>query len=408
MGKDWCMMSAAGIICEYNPFHEGHQFHIQQVREKTGADTVVALLNGGFVQRGEPAIVDKYIRTRMALEGGADMVFELPVRYGLSSAEDFARGGILALDSLSFVDFYCFGSEGAAVQEKLEQAGRYLSEEPEHYRKQLGCYLREGFSFPAARELAYADCVELTGEEREQLFMPNNTLGIEYIKAALRLGSSMKPVVIRRQGMGYHEELTEQQERQGFLSATAVRGQIWKGNFVGLSEESVDLLKRAPCFLRAEDFWQMCSFAIRDRWDKLEDIKDLSDELANSFRKNWHEALSLDDFANRCKTKNITMARVKRCVFQTLLGIEKESSGEDRLPYIRLLGMRRSAAANLKCVKKTKVLGRLARDMEELDARGREKLLQDIKAADLYRTVAMAVSGQRLSEEFRRQVILVD
>ena len=85
-------MSAAGIICEYNPFHEGHQFHIQQVREKTGADTVVALLNGNFVQRGEPAIVDKYIRTRMALEGGADMVFELPVRYGLSSAEDFARG----------------------------------------------------------------------------------------------------------------------------------------------------------------------------------------------------------------------------------------------------------------------------------------------------------------------------
>lgn len=208
--------------------------------------------------------------------------------------------------------------------------------------------------------------------------------------------------------MGYHEELTEQQERQGFLSATAVRGQIWKGNFVGLSEESVDLLKRAPCFLRAEDFWQMCSFAIRDRWDKLEDIKDLSDELSNSFRKNWHEALSLDDFANRCKTKNITMARVKRCVFQTLLGIEKESSGEDRLPYIRLLGMRRRAAAKLKCVKKTKVLGRLARDMEELDARGREKLLQDIKAADLYRTVAMAVSGQRLLEEFRRQVILVD
>lgn len=400
-------MSAAGIICEYNPFHEGHQFHIQQVREKTGADTVVALLNGDFVQRGEPAIVDKYIRTRMALEGGADMVFELPVRYGLSSAEDFARGGILALDSLSFIDFYCFGSEGA-LQEKLEQAGHDLAEEPEHYKKQLGHYLREGYSFPAAREQAYANCVGLSQEEREQLFMPNNTLGIEYIKAALRLGSPMKPVVIRRQGMGYHEELTGQQERQGFLSATAVRSQLWKGNFVGLPEEAVDLLKKAPCFLSTEDFWQMCSFAIRDRWDRLEDIKDLSDELANSFRKNWYEAVSLDDFVNRCKTKNITMARVKRCVFQTLLGIEKESCSEENLPYIRLLGMRRRAATNLKDVKKTKVLGRLARDMEELDDRGRNKLLQDIKAADLYRTAAMAVSGQRLPEEFRRQVILVD
>lgn len=400
-------MSAAGIICEYNPFHEGHQFHIQQVREKTGADTVVALLNGNFVQRGEPAIVDKYIRTRMALEGGADMVFELPVRYGLSSAEDFARGGILALDTLSFIDFYCFGSEGV-LQEKLVQAGHDLAEEPEHYKKQLGHYLREGYSFPAARERAYSDCAELTEEERGQLFMPNNTLGIEYIKAALRMGSSMKPVVIRRQGMGYHEELCGQQEGQGFLSATAVRGQIRKGNFVGLTEGAVELLKKAPCFLCSGDFWQMCSFAIRDRWDRLEDIKDLSDELANTFRKNWYEAVSLDDFVNRCKTKNITMARVKRCVFQTLLGIKKESCSEESLPYIRLLGMRRRAATNLKSVKKTKVLGRLARDMEELDDRGRNKLLQDIKAADLYRTVTMAVSGQRLPEEFRRQVILVD
>ena len=400
-------MSAAGNICEYNPFHEGHQFHIQQVREKTGADTVVALLNGNFVQRGEPAIVDKYIRTRMALEGGADMVFELPVRYGLSSAEDFARGGILALDTLSFIDFYCFGSEGV-LQEKLVQAGHDLAEEPEHYKKQLGHYLREGYSFPAARERAYSDCAELTEEERGQLFMPNNTLGIEYIKAALRMGSSMKPVVIRRQGMGYHEELCGQQEGQGFLSATAVRGQIRKGNFVGLTEGAVELLKKAPCFLCSGDFWQMCSFAIRDRWDRLEDIKDLSDELANSFRKNWYEAVSLDDFVNRCKTKNITMARVKRCVFQTLLGIKKESCSEESLPYIRLLGMRRRAATNLKSVKKTKVLGRLARDMEELDDRGRNKLLQDIKAADLYRTAAMAVSGKKLPEEFRRQVILVD
>lgn len=368
---------------------------------------MVALLNGNFVQRGEPAIVDKYIRTRMALEGGADMVFELPVRYGLSSAEDFARGGILALDTLSFIDFYCFGSEGV-LQEKLEQAGHDLAEEPEHYKKQLGHYLREGYSFPAARERAYSDCAELTEEERGQLFMPNNTLGIEYIKAALRMGSSMKPVVIRRQGMGYHEELCGQQEGQGFLSATAVRGQIRKGNFVGLTEGAVELLKKAPCFLCSGDFWQMCSFAIRDRWDRLEDIKDLSDELANSFRKNWYEAVSLDDFVNRCKTKNITMARVKRCVFQTLLGIKKESCSEESLPYIRLLGMRRRAAENLKYVRKAKVLGRLARDMEELDGRGRNKLLQDIKAADLYRTVTMAVSGQRLPEEFRRQVILVD
>ena len=104
-------MAVAGIICEYNPFHEGHKYMIRKVREKTGADTVVAVMNGDFVQRGAPAVVDKYTRARMALLEGVDLVFELPVRFGISSAQDFAYGGILALESLSFVDFFCFGSE---------------------------------------------------------------------------------------------------------------------------------------------------------------------------------------------------------------------------------------------------------------------------------------------------------
>lgn len=400
------MMSAAGIICEYNPFHEGHRYHIQQVREKTGADTIVALMNGDFVQRGEPAIVDKYIRTKMALEGGADLVFELPVRYGLSSAEDFARGGIAALDALSFVDYYCFGSEGAD-QSLLEQMGHDLAEEPSEYKERIRDELRKGLSFPAARERAYGAYRGLNELQRKELFLPNNTLGTEYIKAAVQMGSHMKPVVIQREGMGYNECVGGNGDSSGFLSATAVRSRLFEGKFEGLAPAAAERLKEAPCFLQPEDFWQMCSYAIRQNWEEMENVKDMSDDLANSFRKNWYKAVSFEDFANRCKTRNITMARVKRCIFQNLLGIWKETGESAAFPYIRLLGMRERASDYLKKIEKTQLIVRVARDMEELGTSVRSRVLQDIKAADLYRTVEMATGGVELPGEFNRHVIVV-
>lgn len=399
-------MSVAGIICEYNPFHEGHKFHIEKVRELTGADTVVALMNGDFMQRGEPAIVDKYTRTKMALAGGADLVFELPVRYGLSSAEDFAYGGILALHSLFFIDYFCFGSEGAD-ETALKEAGRFFAEEPESYKKKLREFLREGLSYPAARERAYAETAGVDSSVCRTLFLPNNILGIEYIRAAIKLDTHMKPVIVERRGRGYHDRCRDQKCGDDFLSATAIREGIKNGEFSGVPKEAQTELKNAACFVEAEDFWMSCSYAIRDRWEKLEDIKDVSGELASAFRKNWYEALSLRDFIEKCKTKNITMSRVKRCVFQTLLGLEKESQREKGCPYLRLLGMKKEAAEKLGEVGGTEILGRLAKDVEKLSDEEKRKVYQDIKASDLYRSVSVGKSGKIQPEEYKRPVIII-
>ncbi len=415
-------MSAVGIICEYNPFHKGHEYHIQKAREKTGADVVVAVMNGDFVQRGEPAIWDKYTRTRMALQGGADMVLELPVRYGISGAGDFAYGGILALHSLGFVDSYCFGSE-EVPEELLKEAACFFAEETEEYGFLLRTFLEQGFSFPAAREQAFchgfqgtADSyVTWSDEELGQLFSPNNILAIEYMKAAQTLGTPMKPVVITREGMGYHQVADEWgKEDDTYWSATAIRQQIKEGvditKLKGMSQKSLEVPdKEAVSFVTAEDFWSMCGYAICQHWEELEQYKDISEELANAFRKNWYRATSFTDFINQCKTKNLTMSRIKRGVFQVLLGVKKELAKDEAgspLPYLRLLGVKKEAAALLGQVPDTVIIGRLAKDQEKLTPAAQKKLAQDVRSADLYRMISMQKSGRLIPEEYRRGVII--
>lgn len=411
-------MPAVGIVCEYNPFHEGHKYQIERARELTGADTVVAVMNGDFVQRGAPAIADKYTRAEMALLGGADLVFELPVRYGVSSAEDFAYGGILALESLSFVDFYCFGSESGDLS-ALWRAGRFFAEEDGGYRARLADALREGISYPAARERAFRETRVHRGEVGSDdlaecdldgglLSGSNNILGIEYIKAAEQLHSHMEPVTVLRRGMGYNDGAGCVGEREdGFLSATAIRENIRMGDFSGIPRVAAEVLRRSGRLLDGEDFWPACSYAIRRQWEELERVKDISPGLANRFRECWYDAISLADFVNRCKAKNVAMSRIRRCIFQALLGVEKVAERERRLPYIRLLGMRRSAAGCLGRVGDTVVLGRLAGDRRRLGEEALRKLDQDILAADLYRSTAMAVGGRRAPDEFKRRLIVV-
>ncbi len=414
-------MSVTGIICEYNPFHKGHQYHIQKAREFTGADTIVAIMNGDFVQRGEPAIVDKYVRTQMALEGGADLVFELPVRYGISSAEDFAYGGILALESLSIVDHYCFGSE-ELNQQLLLFAGQYFAEEPSEYKESLGEALRGGLSFPAARERAFREQVgkrhpEIWTEETiRSLFSPNNILALEYMKAAQMVDSRMRPIVVQRQGMGYHDTMdvvgSKLEPQKEFLSATAIRELVWKeevmsGEILGMTRGATERFREAGYQLQTEDFWGICAYALRDKWEELERYKDVSEELANAFRKNLYEAVSFTDFVNRCKTKNITMSRVKRAVFQILLGVEKKEKREEKLPYIRLLGMRKEAAPLLGEIRDTTLIGRVAKDMEKLAPDAVKRMEQDIRAADIYRGVAVAKRGKAMPTEYRRPVLVV-
>lgn len=237
-------MKTAGIIVEYNPFHNGHQFHLERTRRETGADFIVAVMSGDFVQRGAPALTDKYIRTRMALMGGADLVLELPVLFSLGSAGDFAAGAVSLLDKLGVVDALCFGSESGTIL-PFQNAAVLLADEPPAFSSLLQEKLKQGYSFPHARAEALQSC--LNGEKcgtaphpvsiadgscanteelsAELLSSPNNILGLEYCAALYKRKSAIRPVTIKREGSGYHDPALSCGDEPGKVlsSAQAIR-----------------------------------------------------------------------------------------------------------------------------------------------------------------------------------------
>lgn len=196
-------MKAVGLITEYNPLHNGHILHLQKSLEISGADVSVAVMSGNFVQRGEPAITDKYIRARMAVDSGVNLVIELPLEFALGSAEKFATGGILALEALK-TDSVCFGSECGNIR-KLSEIADVLASEPDKYQLALKKELKSGISFPAARENAINSLHIMDSDElHELLSSPNNILAIEYIKAIKRNASTITAYTYKREGMAYN------------------------------------------------------------------------------------------------------------------------------------------------------------------------------------------------------------
>ncbi len=233
-------MKTAGIIAEYNPFHNGHQFHIEETRRRTGADYIIAVMSGDFVQRGAPALLNKYVRAEMALRHGADLVIELPVTAALSSAEGFAQGGVSLLDRLGVVDVISCGCENASEDYALFQnIVRLLADEPEEYRTLLRAHTKAGTAFPRARELAVTEYLQTTHPDMPEvsdiadegsspglkenisrlLASPNNILAIEYAKAIHTLSTSIELCMIPRKGGSYHSEALS----KSFSSATAIR-----------------------------------------------------------------------------------------------------------------------------------------------------------------------------------------
>lgn len=204
-------MNVTGIITEYNPFHQGHAYHLAESRRITGADYVIAVMSGDFVQRGTPAMMEKRKRAQMALHAGVDLVLELPSAHALGSAEYFAAGAVSLLNGLGVVTDLCFGSEQGELAPFLEIAP-ILNQEPAHFREALQTALREGCSYPQARAQALIRCgsacpgaISLEAAELEAfLSSPNNILGLEYCKALLRTDSPIRPHTLLRKGAGYH------------------------------------------------------------------------------------------------------------------------------------------------------------------------------------------------------------
>lgn len=424
-------MKVTGVIAEYNPFHNGHFYQLQKAKELTHADYLVVVMSGDFVQRGAPALLDKYTRAKMALMCGADLVLELPVLWSTASAEYFSSAGIALLDKIGVVDAICFGCETPNTDIFFSLA-HFLAEESKEYRTMLNDYLKQGYSYPKAREeavlAAIADSSDdllkdsaSTGILRTLLSSPNNILGLEYCKALYRRGSSIEAVPMQRIGNGYHEEGLD----SDFVSATGIRSYLnhvmdfysdltalkaWMP--VSAYEILSETLKTQP-LLFEEDFSAFLGYRLLLS-DSFEIYGDSSADLSNRICRMKKNFRSIPDFLEDLKTKEVTYTRLSRLLLHILLDI-KEADYEtyhrlDYVPYGRILGFRREAASLLKAMKANSSIPLLTSPLDKkklLDETGAALLKKDVFASEVYRLGAVQKSGVQIANEYERKFLKI-
>lgn len=414
-------MKTAGIIVEYNPFHSGHRYQIEQLRARTGTDYVVAVMSGDYVQRGEPALYDKYTRTAIALHNGIDLVLELPCGFATSSAEDFAACGVALLDRLGVVDTLCFGSEAGELS-LLQRAAEILIQEPDAYRQSLRARLKEGNSFPKARLDALCGCLPEESTLPSLLSQPNNILGMEYLKALQKRRSSIRPVTIRRAGQGYHEETLDQ--KAPFPSATGIRAAVRKGECDYLAcpqyhgmEPDAFLQPEKPVPVFADDLTGILNWKLLELLHQgvsLSDFADVSPELEARLAARSLEFATFSGRAEQLKTKAYTYTRVSRALIHLLLGITTqqllEAKAQDYVSYVRVLGFRRQAAPLLAAIKKNcglPLVTKTADARRDLEGIAFRQFQQELTASHLYQSVVFQKSGILMKNEYTRSVIIL-
>lgn len=392
-------MKIVGLITEYNPFHAGHLYHMQQARELTGADYCVVLMSGSFVQRGEPAIFDKYRRTKAALLAGADLVLEMPVAFSTASAHEFAAYGVALLSAIG-VDAVVFGSECGQI-EFLKQAASALNHESAEFQERLRKGLKAGLTYPQAR----AKALEMEDTWASVLSSPNNILGIEYLRAAEDLHSPMEFYTISRKGSGYHEDTLAD---ANFPSASAIRGII--RNSLSKDKYLLDILAShlpavthpaytgaVPVFV--DDFSELLNAAVLQLQATFS-IADLSPELAARLAKPPYFPLSFEERIQALKTRQLTYTRVSRALLHLVLGMREEDISrwkeEGYALYARILGFRRQSSPLLSCLHKKSsipLITKMADAAQNLSPSALALLEQEVYASHLYQTVRMKRSG---------------
>ena len=328
-----------GIIAEYNPFHKGHRLHIESTRLETGADNIIVLMSGSFVQRGEPAVADKFTRTKAALLNGADMILELPVEYATGSADVFAKGAVEILDKSGIVDILSFGTETGELKPFMKTAELLLNE-PANFKACLHSELEKGIPYPAARQAALSQILSM---DMSFLSRPNNILALEYIKALLRLQSTIKPFTVKRQINDYNSE-----EMSGEISsASAIRQCLYKGEIkaalsaVPLNCHNLfDKTKKLPHIDRYTDILRYILLT-KDPLE-LGEIDGIAEGLENRISA-YVNLDTVTEIAEAVKSKRYTLSRIRRSLLHIILDIKKEEVLQSPR-YIRVLGFRRSKA----------------------------------------------------------------
>ena len=419
-------MKVSGIIAEYNPFHNGHAYHLAETRRTSGSDYIIVVMSGNYVQRGAPTITDKYSRAQMALKCGADLVLELPVCFSSASAEYFAFGGVAILDRLGVVDEICFGTETLdnssdgeeVLVEELSAIADLMLNEPAEYKNILKEGLQSGLSNAAARAKAVE---EILGKKYlDILETSNNILAVEYIKSLKRIGSSIKPAPVARKMTSHNDTVI----KSGYSSATAIRNAIYsKYSLSSLSgtlpEEAYKILidQYLVSFPVFRDDYSLLFGSILMNAKETEDLTKyfgVNADLANRMLKNKNEFRTFRQFRDLISAKNITKATVGRAMIHITLGILKSDMEkmytEKALSAVKMLGFKKEAQPLLSEIKRSgqiKLVSKLADHEPDPENAGADMIAQTTRADMIYRMVCMNKFDAYLKNPYEKEVIII-
>lgn len=389
------MSQVLGIIGEYNPFHNGHLYHIAKSKEETGANYVICVISGNFVQRGNTSIINKWAKAKMALANGADLVIELPTIYSISSAENFAEGAIKILNSLKIVDTLSFGMETKDIS-ILNNIANVLYAEPKEYVTILAHELQKGNSFPKARENALMMYLNDIKKYANVLSGSNNILGIEYLKALKKTKSDIMPVGIKREKVLYNDEYMVDE----FASATAIRKMLMTRQFDDIRKtmprSSYQILgqelKDGHYVIDLSKFEKEIMYALRKMTiEQIKNLPDVTEGLEVSIKNAVESCNKLDDLINIIKSKRFTQTRIQRILLYALLGIDKKKMDVARKisPYVRVLGLNNRGKQLLSEIvrnnPKINIVTSVKKYMDNVGNKNLKEMLQtDIFATNIY------------------------
>jgi len=385
-------MKVLGIISEYNPFHKGHLYHLEESKKVSNADFVVSVMSGNFVQRGEPAMADKWLRAKAAVESGVDLVIELPFVFACNSAEYFAYGGVSILDGLGCVDTLSFGSENGNIDELLEIA-KLLVEEPEDLKKALKKHLDAGVSYAKAWENALEE--NYVKNASTVLRGPNNILALEYLKVMLKTYSAMEPITIPRIGTHHNSE----EIGDDYSSATALRKKYYdQGSLEGLDQFIPDSSYRnyarikESVNIQLKDLFPVVTAQIlKSSRNELRNILSVTEGLENKIKNEIRNAEDMDELIEKINSKRYANTKIQRMMVHILANLDKDSMQhimENRIIYARILAMNDNGTKLLKIIKKEKcskipIITNINKDLKD-DSLEWTALNYDILATDLY------------------------
>ena len=377
-------MKIAGIICEYNPFHNGHLYQLNKTRE-LGATHIAAVMSGNFVQRGDAAIMPKSARVQAAIENGVDLVIELPAVWSTARAESFAKAGVSILNGLGCIDMLSFGSEIGAIDDLIKAADITADEDVVSKTKQ---FLNDGVSYALARSKAIS---EKYGSDFEKIMSePNNILGIEYIKALNSTASAIKPVTIKRKS-AFHDKVNN----DSFIkSASEIRDNIINNNgkniILSLPQPTINLLREyhaiGQCPVNIKEWDKMILSSLRKmKIDDFAKLPDVSEGLEYKIYNSVMQSSSVDELIMRIKSKRYSLARIRRIILSAYLGFDNSFINETP-PYIRVLGFNEKGKEILKDAKEKATLPIVMKysDIKELSEFSQKVFEAECRATDLY------------------------